>query len=187
VFAQRSERVSTSRDDLESSGAPDASVLYERHAAGLLRYLTRMCGDPDLAADAVQETFARMLARPVPDERSHAWLFRVGTNVVREWARTGRRRSELLRAAPGGVATGDTAQAPDAELERRQLAQRVRAALDRLPERDRTILLMREEGFTHQQIASAVGTTTKSVGTLVARALRRMSAEIPLRSEWTQQ
>jgi RNA polymerase sigma-70 factor (ECF subfamily) len=52
----------------------------------------------------------------------------------------------------------------------------VHAALSQLPARDRTILLMREEGFTHAEIATAVGTTPKSVGTLVARALAKLAA-----------
>jgi DNA-directed RNA polymerase specialized sigma24 family protein len=35
--------------------------------------------------------------------------------------------------------------------------------------------LLREEGFTHREIAEQVSTTTKSVGTLIARALDRVS------------
>jgi DNA-directed RNA polymerase specialized sigma24 family protein len=33
---------------------------------------------------------------------------------------------------------------------------------------------MREEGFTHREIADAVGTTTGSVGTMFARALAKL-------------
>ena len=54
----------------------------------------------------------------------------------------------------------------------------VRAVLDALPERDRTILLMQQEGFSHREIAEAVGTTTGSVGTMLARAMKRFSEEI---------
>ena len=52
----------------------------------------------------------------------------------------------------------------------------VRAALQELSERDRTILLMREEGFRYAEIADAIGVKHTSVGALVARALRRFSA-----------
>ena len=55
--------------------------------------------------------------------------------------------------------------------------------LDALNEKERTMLLMREEGFTHREIAEAVGTTTKSVGTMVARALRKLASELPLDRE----
>jgi DNA-directed RNA polymerase specialized sigma24 family protein len=54
----------------------------------------------------------------------------------------------------------------------------VRAALDRLSWKERTVLLMREEGFAHHEIAGAVGTTTGSVGTMLARALKKLSVEL---------
>ena len=61
---------------------------------------------------------------------------------------------------------------------------RASAVLDALSERDRAILLMREEGFKHREIAEAVGTTTKSVGTLIARALDRvMESAVVLENE----
>jgi DNA-directed RNA polymerase specialized sigma24 family protein len=42
---------------------------------------------------------------------------------------------------------------------------------------------MREEGFSHREIAQAVGTTTGSVGTMVARALDKLSAALALDAE----
>ena len=56
--------------------------------------------------------------------------------------------------------------------ERRQI---VRAALEKLAERDRTILLMKAEGFSLQEIAQVIGTRPGSVGTLAARALERLA------------
>ena len=52
--------------------------------------------------------------------------------------------------------------------------------MDQLEPRDRTVLLMREEGFTHHEIADAVGTTTKSVGTMIARALAKLAQRLDL-------
>jgi DNA-directed RNA polymerase specialized sigma24 family protein len=52
-----------------------------------------------------------------------------------------------------------------------------------LGEKERTVLLMREEGFSHREIADAVGTTTGSVGTMIARALDKLAAELPLDAE----
>jgi DNA-directed RNA polymerase specialized sigma24 family protein len=49
-----------------------------------------------------------------------------------------------------------------------------------LTDRERTILLMREEGFAHREIASIVGTTTGSIGTMIARALERLAQHLPL-------
>lgn len=35
---------------------------------------------------------------------------------------------------------------------------------------------MREEGFKHREIAEALGTTTATVGTLIARSLEKLAA-----------
>ena len=78
---------------------------------------------------------------------------------------------------------GDLPLAPDEETERSERRRMVRAALDRLSLKERTVLLMREEGFAHHEIAEAVGTTTGSVGTMLARALRKLSAELSAKSE----
>ena len=52
----------------------------------------------------------------------------------------------------------------------------VRAVLATLSDRDRILLLMREEGFRYAEIAEAIGVKQTSVGALAARALRRFSA-----------
>jgi RNA polymerase sigma-70 factor (ECF subfamily) len=46
----------------------------------------------------------------------------------------------------------------------------VRAALGRLPERDRKMLLLRHEGYSYREIAHALGITETSVGSLLLRA-----------------
>jgi RNA polymerase sigma-70 factor (ECF subfamily) len=49
---------------------------------------------------------------------------------------------------------------------------RVRAALDRLAERERQLLLLRAEGYAYSDIARALELNEASVGTLLARAKR---------------
>ena len=70
----------------------DASQLFEAHHAELVRYLVRLTGDGDRAADAAQEAFARLVANPPRDEKPRAWLFTVATNVVRAMANSGKRQ-----------------------------------------------------------------------------------------------
>jgi RNA polymerase sigma factor (sigma-70 family) len=162
----------------------DVARLFQEHHDALFRYLERYTGDPDLAADAAQEAFVR-LARKGPRHDAHvrAWLFQVATNVVRDDRRAGRRRLALLEAKPDRVPGARPEPDPSEQTEREELQLRVRAALDALNQRERTILLMREEGFTHREIAAAVGTTTKSVGTMIARALEKLSRQLGLEPE----
>lgn len=158
----------------------DAAALFEQHHASLLRYLVRLTGDPDLAHDAAQEAFARLVMKPPRDEEPRAWLFTVATNVVRRWANTNRRRAALLEGAAARVPAGDPAPDPLAAAQAGERREALRRALAQLTEKERTILLMREEGFAHREIARAVGTTTGSVGTMIARALDKLAAALPL-------
>jgi RNA polymerase sigma factor (sigma-70 family) len=58
-------------------------------------------------------------------------------------------------------------------MERDEVVTSVRSALDKLEERDRQLLLMREEGFSYREMAEMVGVKATSVGTLLARAQER--------------
>ena len=157
----------------------DPAALYRDHAPALMRYLIRLTGDQHLAEDAVHETFVRLVERPPQHEPSRGWLFTVATNVVREHGRMSKRRQILLDRAPLDALHGDGVRDPGELAESNDLRVRVGAALAALSPRDRTALLMREEGFTHEEIARMVDTTTKSVGTIIARALRKLARELP--------
>jgi RNA polymerase sigma-70 factor (ECF subfamily) len=161
----------------------NVTQLFLQHYDGLYRYLVRLTGDQDLAADAAQEAFVRLVERPPQDRHVRAWLFAVATNVVRDTARARARWLTLLMGSPDRAPMGDVAPGPDQEVERSERRQLVRSALDRLSWKERTVLLMREEGFAHHEIADAVGTTTGSVGTMIARALAKLSAELAPTSE----
>jgi RNA polymerase sigma-70 factor (ECF subfamily) len=95
---------------------------------------------------------------------------------VLEGNRTSARRVRLL----GGRVErtmGDPPNDPNAELEADERRRVVTAALAKLSDKERIAVLMREEGFSHREIAAAVGTTTGSVGTLLARALERLASD----------
>lgn len=150
--------------------------VYAEHRVGLFRYLAHLSGDVELAEDVVQETFVRLADRPPPtDVPVKTWLFRIGTSLVREAMRKRNRRLRLLRRSANRVPLGNSGPLPDVALERDEIKRIVRKALAGVTHKQRTILLMREEGFSHREIAKAVGTTTGSVGTLYARALKKLS------------
>lgn len=160
----------------------DAARLFEENYVALSRYLFRYTGDADAAADAAQEAFVRLLQRP-PTDHPRAWLFKVATNLVIETARTRRRRWRLLVGAGDRAPLGDAPPDPAAVREGQQRREAVQRALQTLSEKERMALLMREEGFAQREIAEAVGTTTKSVGTLIARALDKLADRIGLDQE----
>lgn len=147
----------------------DVERLYRQHHEALRRYLERYAGDAEVAADAAHEAYLRLVATPPRDESDlRGWLFRVATNVVRDgWRR--QRTAERLRP-PAAQVEPDAARL--AELSER-LAE-VEHALARIAPRLRAVLLMRAEGFSHREIAQALGISANSVGPLAGRALTRL-------------
>jgi RNA polymerase sigma-70 factor, ECF subfamily len=160
-------------NDIKAVVGMDFDAVYRRLHPNIFRYLERLTGDADAADDIAQEAFVRLLARPdLTEDAARLWLFTVATNLVRDRGRSTARRSRLLASTP--PETGRLPQ-PDEDLERRERIGAVRAALDVLAERDRQMLLMREEGFRYDEIAEAVGVAPGSVGTLMARALKKFT------------
>lgn len=158
----------------------DAAALFNEHYKPLFRYLSRLVGDPDVAADAAQEAFVKLLEKPPEPTHLRGWLYRTGTNAALEGRRTSARRSRILAGANDRAPIADAPLTPDVILDKAEQQRRVHGALQLLSDRDRTILLMREEGFKHAEIAEAVGTTTGSVGTLIARAMKNLAHELRL-------
>lgn len=153
---------------------------YREHAPLLFRYLVRLTGDAELAADVVQDTFLRFAETPPLTHQPKSWLYRVATNLAHERRRSAGRRLRLLLGRSARVPVADPPGEPDLLLEKREARDAVRAALDALPERDRALLLMRADGLAYSEIAQALGTTTQSVGTMLIRALNKLSRKLPL-------
>ncbi len=127
--------------------------------------------------DVVQEVFivvSRQFARFRPDARFTSWLFEITRKVVANHRR--RQRWRFWRPRAQDVLDGLPSGAPDpvAELERRQEVARLYAALDRLPEKHRSVLILFEaEGLSTQEIAQLRGLKLATVKVHLHRAKER--------------
>jgi RNA polymerase sigma-70 factor (ECF subfamily) len=148
----------------------DFDDLFDRLYPSLFRYLNRLTGDADAAEDIAQEAFVRLLKQQLPEAEIRPWLFTVAMNLVRDRARKNERRQRLLSGAPTMVSVEPR---PDDRVEQIEDIEAVQAALEKLSDRDRQLLLMRAEGFKYEEIAGVIGVAPASVGTLIARALKR--------------
>ncbi|MGH7676574.1 MAG: sigma-70 family RNA polymerase sigma factor [Gemmatimonadales bacterium] len=149
----------------------DAFVaLFNAHFDRLYRYLDRLSGDPDLAADLAQEAFVRLYRRGSLPDRPPAWLITVALNLFRNARSQASRRLRLLGSARGDAVLADPPPSPAQATEADDRRRRVRRIIDRLPERERRMLLLRAEGYSYRDIAVALDLNEASVGTLLARA-----------------
>jgi RNA polymerase sigma factor (sigma-70 family) len=146
---------------------------YDEWLRELRRYVHRLTGDPDMAEDVAQEAVLRLMRTTQAAEvrTPRAWLYRTATNMVRDQAR----HEAMLRRRPVPVDT-DASPTPEQDLERGEVIREVRAVLERIPARDRELLILRESGFRYREIAEVIGVKTQSVPVLAARALERFRA-----------
>ncbi|MFQ8433512.1 RNA polymerase sigma factor [Amaricoccus sp. W119] len=160
-----------------------ARALTFRHAPRVLALARRMLGDAAEAEDVAQETLLRMW-KVAPDWREEArlstWLYRVASNLCVDRLR--RRREHGLDGVPE-VADG-AASAQDG-LEARDRAGALRAALGRLPDRQRLAIVLRHmEERSNIEIAEILGLSVDAVESLLARGRRALAERLmPRRAE----
>jgi RNA polymerase sigma factor (sigma-70 family) len=143
---------------------------YDARFESLARYLARLTGDPAAAADIAQEAFVRLYLRGSMPQDARAWVVSVAHNLLRNERQQIQRRLQLLERHRPDVPAPGRGQHADERIETEERRAFVQRALDRLPERERQLLLLRHEGFSYREIAQAVDMHEASVGTLLARA-----------------
>lgn len=199
--------------DLESngSGLSDARLVEEcrrgsqaafgelvtRYERRLLRVIGRFIRDDDIAEDLAQETFLRVYERLEQYDASRRfgpWLFRIGVNLTLDYLRKQKRRGITAlftdrskdRWPDPGISD------PRTQLD---LHQEVRLVIEEIPEKYRTVLVLRDlENFSTSEIAAILNRKEATIRWRLAEArnrfqtfwerrqerLSRTSADVPL-------
>ena len=155
---------------------------YQERMFALVRHYTRSAVEVE---DIVQDTFLKAYSRLSGFQRQssfYTWLCRIAINTSLDTLkRLGRSpvrsvgEPELDAAAESfsfGAAAGDPrhAPAPDARMEREEVAQITQQVLAELPEIFRSVLVLREfEDLSYQEMADVLGI---SIGTVESRLFR---------------
>jgi RNA polymerase sigma-70 factor (ECF subfamily) len=172
----------------QAANAGSFDQLYEQHKPAVTRYLQGMCGDAALADELAQETFVRAATKLLlfrGDSAFSTWVFRIARNTYLGWVerqRDAKIDTEEFCALPDRRADND----PEAQLlfaEQRTSIQRIMAML---PERQRTILLLRDlEGLAYAEIAVVLDISLAAVKVNLHRArLRFRELYTTLEGEW---
>ena len=164
-------------DDAERTFQMDEErfrLFYQQTARPLWSYLARITGDRRHADDLLQETYYRFLRASATfesDEHRQRYLFRIATNLSRDF----RRRADT-RAVTVSVEDSDGVLDPrhrgDASPESRLDVAR---ALTQLRPRERSLLMLAYvQGWSHAEIAQSLGLKTASLKAMLWRARRRL-------------
>lgn len=160
--------------------APGSALekTYLAHHAMVLRTvyrLTRSMGD---AEDVLHSLFVKLMQRaePLAAEAElgpylHRAAVNMGLNLLRQ-----RQRSSALDAMPEPASEGDD---PLSHASQRQLGDRLRAAIARLPEATAEAFVLRHvEGYSNGEVARLLGVSAGSVAVTLHRARRRLQKEL---------
>jgi RNA polymerase sigma-70 factor (ECF subfamily) len=150
------------------------AALVVRYERKLIRVLTRLVRDQELAHDLAQETFWKVYNRLDHFDRTRRfgpWLFRIGVNLGLDHLRRhdSLPAASIDRPAPGQQRAFDVPD-PDPRIQA-ELAQEVQFILERIPVPYRTILVLRDlEGFSSAEVAAIAGRREATVRWRLAKA-----------------
>jgi RNA polymerase sigma-70 factor (ECF subfamily) len=163
----------------QSGDADSFNQLILRWERPIYALAYRVIGRDEDARDVCQETFLRAF-RALPGFRGQAkfssWLYRIALNLCRDWMRRQRRtpESQLPEDMDPGELAGETDPSESVEdlVARRQLTGVVEAAMETLPEEQRTAIILKEyHGLTFQEIADLQGCPLSTVKTRLYQGL----------------
>ena len=162
------------RSMLERFRAGDAEAvktLYDEYGGAVFALSLSVLGDRDLAADSTQQTFLKAwkAAETFDADRDIApWLYAIGRRTAIDIYR--KRRREIVKDDVDVIAMPPSLDSAWEVFE-------VRAALDRLPDEERSIVKLSQlDGYTHSEIAEHLGIPIGTVKSRSHRAHQRLAS-----------
>jgi RNA polymerase sigma-70 factor (ECF subfamily) len=176
--------------DAARAGDPGAfEALVVRYQRKVYAVALGIVKDPDQAWDVSQEAFVRVhghLAEFKGESSFQTWVMRIASHLAIDSLRRERKNrrdriedvaEEVVGEAGEGILSTPLGNDPARTLLRRELAGRMQAALDQLPEIHRTVLVLREvEGLSYEELAQQLGVQKGTVMSRLFHARKKMQA-----------
>lgn len=162
-------------DTATTAAAPTLNFdeAFTLHHRAVYRAAYALVRDAATAEDVTQEVFLKLyhhLDSLRGEEHVRPWLLRVATNealnTLRGRTRAGVREEEFAKSY---VAAEGVSVALDADYEKRAELEEARRALAQIKEPMRSCLLLKQQGLSYREIASALSINEVNVGSLIAR------------------
>lgn len=161
---------------LQQANPAAITRVYQQHHTAVRAFSQRLVGDIEAAEDLVQDVFVALpgaIGRFRGDCALRTFLISIAVNHAKNHVRSAaRRRAALARLArePEGSSPD-----PQRDLEQRELADRLMAALDALPLEQRIAIVLSEiEDRTSGEIATIVNAPEGTVRTRIFHAKKKL-------------
>lgn len=174
----------TEKELLNQIAAGDASafrVIFNRYAPKLKSYVLKLSRSTEAAEDIVHDVFLNIWKNREKlegIEQFDSYLFRAArNNAHRSFQR--RAKETLIVAELRKTNTGETVFEGEERITNREVQAFIQQAIDKLtPQQKRILLLSRDQGLSHEEIAAQLGIARRTVANTMTDALRSLRDEI---------
>ncbi len=153
------------------------AALLECYEREIYRFVFRLTGNPEDAADLLQDTFLKAFkafARLPVDANHRAWLYRIAHNEALNLFRSRTVRATVPLELAASVA-GGTEDDPDSLEETRRLARALGDVIRKLTPRQRSALLLKKyEGLSYGEVASVLRCSEENARAQVYQAMKKI-------------
>jgi len=187
-MAERQDTADWALVERVKAGDDDAyDILMGRYRRPVLNFVFRMIGDAAEAEDLAQDVFVRAyrhMRKPAFHQTGAAfstWLFQVARHAALDCLRHRKRHpsESLERLEDRGESTPDAGATASATVAAREIGEQIAAAVARLPEDQRTAIILSEyEDLSYGQIAAIMKCSEKSVEARLYRARRFLRKQL---------
>ncbi len=142
-------------------------AFFETHYERIARAIARIVGDRASAEDLAMETFWSLWQNPrIQGPQAGGWIYRTAVHRALYELRRRARHERYASFFKVGIRPSDPEELHAATEEQRN----VRRVLAAMKPRQAEMLLLRSNGFSYEELASALDLHPASVGTLIVRA-----------------
>jgi RNA polymerase sigma-70 factor (ECF subfamily) len=155
-------------------------LLVRRYERPLYGFAARVLGNRTAAEDAFQESFLRVLRKRASYKRGapfRPWLYQICLNACRDALRKSSRRPEA--ELPERLALADPAPGPETLSQQAMLAERVRQAVESLPQKHREVFLLQYyQNLQYPEISEILGIPVGTVKSRMFHASQKLSQHL---------
>jgi len=147
-------------------------ILFERYHVRIFNFLLKMTRDREVSQDITQEVFYKAIKyrKSYKNGRFSSWIYTIARNIFSDHYQKQKNKDQRLDEIEYKIERAAT----DC-LEKNEVKEQLRKALERLNQSDRELVVMnRYQGIKYQELAEILGSTEGAVKTKVHRAIHKL-------------